>query len=349
MKRSKRIRAFLITLFLLASPGYPATHEARSAQPSAADPLPSWNEGAAKTTIIRFVQSVVDKKGPNYVSPESRIATFDNDGTLCVERPTYFQVEFTLNRIKVLAEKHPDWQGDKLIQAAIKQDLATLRGKYRVKGLGKLMALTHSGITTDEFELAVRNWIKTAKHPTTGRLYREMIFQPMLELIRYLQESHFNVYVVSVAGIDFMRVWAEEAYGIPRENILGSRTKLKYDKINGRPVLMKSSDIIFVNDGDGKPAAIHQMIGRKPLLSFGNSDGDIEMLEWCDANEHKSLAAYIHHTDAQREWAYDRGSRIGTLSKGLDEAREKGWLVVDMKKDWKIIFPFQKAKAAAGR
>jgi hypothetical protein len=349
LKRNKRIRTFFMALLLLAITGYAANHEARSASPPNVDPLPSWNAGAAKTAIINFVQTVVDRTSPNYVSPESRVAAFDNDGTLCPERPTYFQIEFTLNRIKLLAKEHAEWQKDKLIQAAIKQDLVTLREKYSVKGLGKLMALTHADITTDEFELVVRNWIKTAKHPSTGRLYGEMVFQPMLELIHYLQNNHFKVYIVSAAGVDFMRVWAEEAYGMARENILGSMTKLKYEKIEGRPVLMKSNEIVFVNDGKGKPVAIHRLIGRKPLLSFGNSDGDLEMLEWCAANKHKSLPAYIHHTDAEREWAYDRDSRIGKLSKGLDEATEKGWLVVDMKKDWKTIYPFEMTKPAAGR
>ncbi|NOX86775.1 MAG: haloacid dehalogenase-like hydrolase [Chlorobi bacterium] len=305
------------------------------------DFLPSWNNTKSKETIINFVKTVTTVGSKSYVAPENRIATFDNDGTLWSEKPTYFQVEFVLYRIKQLAPRHPEWKKDKLIQAALNHDLETMRKKYGAKGLVKLMAIAEEGITTDEFEKIVKKWITTAKHPITGKLYTEMVYQPMLELIRYLQDKDFKVYIVSGGGIDFMRVWAESVYGIPREHILGSIGKLEYEKVKGKPVLIKSSEILFVNDGAGKPMSIHQFIGKKPILSFGNSDGDIQMLEWCDANKNNNLPAFIHHTDAKREWAYDRNSRIGTLNKGLDEAAKKDWLVVDMKKDWKVIHPYE--------
>ena len=305
------------------------------------DPLPSWNDSDSKSRITDFVTGVTTPGSADYVPSENRIATFDNDGTLWSEKPTYFQIEFVLYRIRQLAPQHPEWKKDKLVQAALRHDLETLRKKYGAKGIVKLMAFAQAGITTGEYEKIVHKWITTAKHPITGRLYTEMIFQPMLELIRYLQENDFKVYIVSGGGIDFMRVWAEKVYGIPRQHILGSIGKLDYEKENGKPVLVKTNDIFFVNDGPGKPVAIHQIIGEKPLIAFGNSDGDLQMLEWCDANKKRSLPAYIHHTDAKREWAYDRKSQIGTLDKGLDEAAQKGWLVVDMKRDWNVIYPYE--------
>ncbi len=305
------------------------------------DPLPSWNNTKTKKRITNFVKAVTTVGADSYIDPENRIATFDNDGTLWSEQPTYFQVEFVLYRIKQLAPQHPEWKKDKLIQAALNHDLETLRKKFGTKGLVKLMAIAQAGITTDEFEKIVNKWITTAKHPTTGKLFIEMVYQPMLELISYLQDKDFKVYIVSGGGIDFMRVWAEKVYGIPRQHILGSIGKLNYEKIKGKPVLIKSNEVFFVNDGPGKPVSIHQFIGRKPLIAFGNSDGDLQMLEWCDANKNRNLPAYIHHTDAKREWAYDRKSRIGTLDKGLDEAAKKDWLVVDMKKDWKVIYPYE--------
>ena len=305
------------------------------------DPLPSWNDMKTKHRIIDFVKTVSTRDSSGYIKQADRIAVFDNDGTLWSEQPTYFQIEFVLYRIKQMAPKHPKWKKDKLIQAAIKHDLKTLRKKYGAKGLGKLMAITQSGMTTGEFERIVQNWIKNARHPITGKLYSEMVFQPMLELIGYLKDNGFKVYIVSGGGIDFMRAWTKDVYGIPKERVIGSYQELEYKKVNGKPVLIKMPDILFVDDNEGKVKAIHRVIGKKPVIAFGNSDGDLQMLEWCAANKYKSLSAYVHHTDAKREWAYDRKSNIGALNQGLDVATANNWLIVDMKNDWKVIHPFE--------
>ncbi len=308
---------------------------------SVSNPLPSWNNTKTKQRIIAFVKAATDKNSASYIPPKDRVATFDNDGTLWAEHPTYFQIEFVLYRIKKLAPEHPEWKKDKLIQTAISHDLEKLRKKYGAKGMGKLMAISQADMTTDEFTPTVKEWIKNARHPVSGKLFTQMVYQPMLELIKYLQGNQFNVYIVSGGGIDFIRTWAEEVYGIPKDHVIGSYQKLKYEKIDKTPVLMRSAEILFVDNAENKPVAIHRFIGRKPVISFGNSDGDLQMLEWCNANQYKSLPAYIHHTDAKREWAYDRDSRIGKLDKGLDEAAAQNWLIVDMKKDWKVIYPFK--------
>ena len=303
-----------------------------------ADPLSAWNNTKAKLRIISFVDAVTTQ-GSDFIAPEDRIAVFDNDGTLWSEHPTYFQVEFILFRIKKLAPKHPEWKKNKLIQTAIKHDLQKLREKYGARGMGQLMGIAMAGISTDELNSLVKSWMKNARHPITGKPYSKMTFEPMLELIKYLQSNNFKVYIVTGGGIDFMRAWATEVYGVQPENIIGSYSNLNYEIKNGKPVLIKDAKILIINDGPEKAKNIHRFIGKKPVIAFGNSDGDLQMLEWCAANKHKSLSAYIHHTDSKREWAYDRKSRIGTLNAGLDEAAKKGWLVVDMKKDWKIIHP----------
>ncbi len=303
------------------------------------DPLPSWNNTKTKKALTAFVEKTSLKNSSSYVIPENRIATFDGDGTLWAEQPTYFQIEFVLDRIKQLAPDNPDWGKNKLIQIAIKHDLETLRKKYGVKGIAKLMTIAQSEMTTDEFEAAVHNWIKIAKHPVTGKLFSKMVYLPMLEFVKYLQHNNFKVYIVSNGEIDFIRAWAEEVYGIPRENVIGSVAMLKYEKTDGKPVLKKTQDLLFINDAENKPMAIHQIIGKKPTISFGNSDGDLQMLEWCSANNSLSLPVFIHHTDSIREWAYDRESRIGRLDLGLTEAGKNSWLVIDMKRDWKNIYP----------
>jgi phosphoglycolate phosphatase-like HAD superfamily hydrolase len=313
------------------------------------NPLPSWNDTKTKNRIIDFVKTVTTKDSSDYIEQADRIAVLDDDGTLWSEKPTYFQIEFILYRIKQLAPSHPKWEKDKLIKTAIKHDLTTLRKKYGVNGLGKLMAIAQSGMTTAEFEQTVQKWIKKARHPITGKLFSEMTFQPMLELIEYLKSNDFKVYIVSGGGIDFMRAWTKDVYGIPKEQVIGSYQELEYKKINGKPVLVKLPDIIFIDDKDGKVKAIHRVIGKKPVIAFGNSDGDLQMLEWCSANKYKSLSAFIHHTDAKREWAYDRNSPIGQLNMGLDEAAKKGWLVVDMKKDWKYIHPYELNEQVAAK
>jgi len=313
------------------------------------DPLPSWNDTKTKNRIIDFVKTVTTKDSAGYIEQADRIAVLDNDGTLWSEQPTYFQIEFVLYRIKQLAPSHPKWKKDKLIKTAINHDLKTLRKKYGVNGLGKLMAIAQSGMTTGEYEKTVQKWIKNAKHPITGKLFSEMTFQPMLELMDYLKKNEFKVYIVSGGGNDFMRAWTKDVYGIPKERVLGSYQELEYKKINGKPVLIKLPDVLFVDDNEGKVKAIHRVIGKKPVIAFGNSDGDLQMLEWCSANKHKSLSAFIHHTDSKREWAYDRSSPIGRLNKGLDEAVKKGWLIVDMKKDWKYVHPFEINEQAAAK
>ena len=303
--------------------------------------LPSWNNTKTRQRITGFVEDVSTKESTSYVDPENRIAVFDIDGTLWPEKPTYFQIEFILYRIKQLAPKHPEWKKDKLLQAAVKHDLNTLRKKFGAKGLSKLTAIAQSGMTTDEFELMVRNWIKKAKHPVTGKLFSEMVYQPMTELIKYLQNNDFKVYILSDGDVYFMRAIAEDLFGIPEEQVTGSYKKLEYKKINGKPVLIILPEILFADDVENKPVAIYQVVGKKPILSFGNSDRDLQMLEWCSAGKAESLPALIHHTDAKREWAYDRQSRTGTLNTGLDKAAKKGWLVVDMKKDWKVVYPYK--------
>ena len=300
--------------------------------------LPSWNDTKTRQRIVNYVKAVTTQ-GNDFIPPEDRIAVFDNDGTLWSEQPTYFQVEFVLNRIKKMAPKHPEWKKDKLIQTAVNHDLKKLREKYGAKGLGRLMAIAQSGITTAEFDVIVKNWMKTARHPITGKPYTKMTFQPMLELLNYLRSNNFKVYIVSGGGTDFMRAWATGTYDVPPENIIGSYSALKYEKKNGKPVLIKEATTIIINDGPGKAKNIHRFIGKKPVIAFGNSDGDLQMLEWCASNKYKNLPAFIHHTDRKREWAYDRNSRVGRLNAGLDEAAKDGWLVVDMKNDWSVIHP----------
>lgn len=309
-------------------------------QQQVTDPLPSWNEGKNKQSIIDFVNDVTNEASPNYVKPEDRIATFDNDGTLWSEQPYYFQLQFALDRIKAMAPEHPEWDKNPLITAVLNNDMKTLIGLGE-KGLIDIVMISHTGISTTDFEKIVKDWINTAKHPKTNKLYKEMVFQPMLELLNYLRSNNFKTYIVSGGGVEFMRPWAEEVYGIPSEQVIGSSIKTKFNIVDGKPVLLRLPELDFVDDYEGKPIAINKFIGKRPIASFGNSDGDLPMLQWTAAGSGKRLVAYIHHTDAEREWAYDRGSPIGKLEKGLDEATAKGWTVVDMKNDWKKIYPWE--------
>ncbi len=302
------------------------------------EPLPSWNEGKNKQSIINFVNEVTDEKSPNFVKPADRIATFDNDGCLWSEQPYYFQLQFALDRVKVLAPEHPEWNDNPLFKAVLENDIKTVLS-FGEHGLLELIMATHAGMTTEEFSQIVKDWINTARHPKTNKLYKEMVYQPMLELLNYLRANGFKTYIVSGGGIDFMRPWTEEVYGIPAEQVIGSSGKVKFEMRNGEPVLIKLPEINFIDDKEGKPVGIHQFIGKRPIAAFGNSDGDLQMLQWTAAGEGKRLMVYIHHTDADREWAYDRESSIGRLDKGLVEANEKGWTVVDMKNDWKEIYP----------
>ena len=303
-------------------------------------PLPSWNDGKAKQSIIDFVNAVTDQKSPDFVKPEDRIATFDNDGTLWAEQPYYFQLQFALDRVKVLAPEHPEWNDNPLFKAVLENDIKTVLS-FGEHGLVELVMTTHAGMTTEEFSQIVKEWINTAKHPKTNKLYKEMVYQPMLELLEYLRANGFKTYIVSGGGIEFMRPWTEEVYGIPSEQVIGSSGKVKFEMREGQPVLSKLPEINFIDDKEGKPVGIHQYIGKRPIAAFGNSDGDLQMLQWTAASNGKRLLLYIHHTDAEREWAYDRESHIGQLNKGLDEAINKAWTVVDMKNDWKVIYPFE--------
>ena len=302
------------------------------------DPLPSWNEGKNKQSIIDFVNEVTDESSLNFVKPADRIATFDNDGTLWSEQPYYFQLQFALDRVKALAPEHPEWNDNPLFKAVLENDIKTVLS-FGEHGLLELVMATHAGMTTTEFSQIVKEWIKTAKHPKTNKLYKEMVYQPMLELLDYLRANGFKTFIVSGGGIDFMRPWTKEVYGIPTEQVIGSSGKVKFEMKDGNPVLVKLPEINFIDDKEGKPVGIHQFIGKRPIAAFGNSDGDLQMLQWTAAGDGKKLMVYIHHTDAEREWAYDRESSIGRLDKGLVEANEKGWTVVDMKNDWQKIYP----------
>ena len=312
-----------------------------SAAARAADQLPSWNEGQAKQSVVTFVEHVTTQGSQDFVPVAERIAVFDNDGTLWAEQPIYFQLAFALDRVKALAPQHPEWKGKEPFASLLKGDLkAALAGGE--PAILEIVMATHAGMTTGEFEETVRDWIATAKHQKTGRLYSEMVYQPMLELLAYLRVSGFKTFIVSGGGIEFMRVFSEEVYGIPPEQVIGSSGRLKFEIRDGNPVLVKLPEIDFIDDKAGKPVGIQMHIGRRPIAAFGNSDGDLQMLQWTTAGSGLRFGMIIHHTDAEREWAYDRQSRIGRLDKGLDEAKAKGWTVVDMKSDWSQIFNFEK-------
>ncbi|CAN7515813.1 haloacid dehalogenase-like hydrolase [Bosea sp. LjRoot90] len=310
-----------------------------SAQP---DPLPSWNDGKSKQAIVDFVAKVTREGGPDFVKPAERIATFDNDGTLWAEQPVYFQVQFAFDEVKRLAVQNPDWKTKEPFRSVLARDLKGLAASGE-KGLLQIMAATHTGMTTDQFAAAVANWLASARHPSKQRRYDEMVYQPQLELLAYLRTNGFKTFIVSGGGVEFMRVFAEKAYGIPPEQVIGSTGVVKF-RIggDGRPELFKDSKVEFVDDGPGKPVGINRFIGRRPILAFGNSDGDLQMLQYTAAGSGARLALIVHHTDAEREWAYDRTSKIGKLDKALDEAKAKGWTVVDMKTDWKTVFPASK-------
>ncbi len=304
----------------------------------AADPLPSWNNGKARQSIVDFVEKVTKPGSPDFVPAAERIATFDNDGTLWAEQPMYFQFLFAFDRVKVLAPQHPEWKDTEPFASLLKGDLkGALAGGE--KALMEIVGATHSGLTTEEFEKIVREWIATAKHPATKKPLTGMVYQPMLELLSYLRANGFKTFIVTGGGIEFMRVFAEQVYGIPPEQVIGSSGKLKFEMRDGKPVLVKLPAIDFIDDKDGKPIGIQQHIGRRPIAAFGNSDGDLQMLQWTAAGPGARLCLYVHHTDAAREFAYDRESHIGKLDKGLDEAATKGWTVVSMKDDWKTVFP----------
>jgi phosphoglycolate phosphatase-like HAD superfamily hydrolase len=312
----------------------------------AADPLPSWNDGPAKQSIITFVEKVTKPSSPDFVPIPERIAVFDNDGTLWSEQPMYFQLFFVFDRIKALASQHPEWKDKEPFASVLKGDVkSALAGGERA--LMEMVMATHTGMTTEEFDKTVKDWIATAKHPKTGRLYTEMVYQPMLEVLAYLRANGFKTFIVSGGGIEFMRAWAEKVYGIPPEQIVGSSVKTKFELRDGKPVLVRLPELNFNDDKGGKPVGINEHIGRRPIAAFGNSDGDLQMLQWTAAGPGARFCLYVHHTDAAREWAYDRVSPVGALDKGLDEANAKGWTVVSTKDDWKTVFPTAESEIIA--
>jgi phosphoglycolate phosphatase-like HAD superfamily hydrolase len=300
--------------------------------------LQSWNAGAAKEAIIEFVARVTDPASPDFVPEPERIATFDNDGTLWSERPIYFQLFFVFDRIKELAPEHPEWKDKQPFKGVIEGDLEAVAGTGK-RGLLELMMATHAGMTTVEFEKIVENWLAVARHPERDRPYTELVYQPMLEVLDYLRAHGFKTFITSGGGIEFMRPWVEKVYGIPPEQVIGSSVKVEFQERDGQPVLVRLPEIDFIDDKKDKPVGIHKFIGRRPIAAFGNSDGDFQMLQWATSGEGARLGVLIHHTDSEREWAYDRNSHIGRLDRGLDEAAERGWIVVDMKSDWKKVYP----------
>jgi phosphoglycolate phosphatase-like HAD superfamily hydrolase len=305
------------------------------------DPLPSWNDGPAKRAIVAFVNVTTDKASPKFVPPAERIATFDNDGTLWAEQPLYVQLLFALDRIKALAPRHPEWKTKEPFASLLKGDVnKALAGGD--KAIAEIIMVTHAGMTTEQFEAIVRAWMATAKHPKTGRLFTEMVYQPMLELLAYLRANGFKTFIVSGGGIEFMRPWTERVYGIPPEQVVGSSIQTKYEIRDGKPVLVRLPAMTFINDKAGKPVGINSHIGRRPIAAFGNSDGDRQMLEWTQASGSGRLMMLVHHDDAAREWAYGPKSKIGTFSDSLmAEAKKHGWIVISMKDDWRKIFAFE--------
>jgi len=307
----------------------------------AGDPLPSWNDGAAKTAILDFLTAVTDKTGKDFVPQDDRIATFDNDGCLWVEKPFYTQLQFVRDRVIELAPQHPSWKTQQPFKALIEGDMKAVAASGE-KGLMKALLATHSGMTADEFTTAATRWIQTAKHPRFKRLYIECVYVPQLELLQLLRNKGFRVFIVSGGGVEFMRPWAKKVYGVPPSQVVGSRVVTRFEMRDGKPVLVRQPEIKFIDDKAGKPVGIYEHIGQRPLLAFGNSDGDLQMIQYTTGGSGRRLGLFVHHTDARREYAYDRESHVGRLDKSLDLAEANGWVIVDMKRDWKRVFAFQK-------
>ena len=337
MRRIFYIHVVCFALILIGLPHGPSL----GAEPAKSDPLPSWNDGSAKQAIVAFVGKVTKQGSPDFVPPAERIATFDNDGTLWCEQPMYVQFAFALDRVKTLAPKHPDWKNKQPFKAVLERDIKALAAQGE-KGLVQLVAATHAGMSSEEFNHIATGWIAGARHPKFKRAYTELVYRPMLEVLAYLRANGFKTYIVSGGGVDFMRPWTEKVYGIPPEQVVGSTGKLKYEMRDGKPVLMKLAEIDHVDDGPGKPVGIQKFIGRRPIAAFGNSDGDQQMLQYTASGSGARFMLIVHHTDAEREFAYDRQSHIGKLDKAWDEGTRRGWTIVDMKNDWKVIFPFEK-------
>jgi phosphoserine phosphatase len=342
MKKNNGIlTVILIMTIILSSCDYKKElSEKTKSKKEISDPLSSWNDTSTKKEILAFVGAATDKNHPNFIPVIDRIATFDNDGNLWAEQPAYFQLFFAIDRVKAMAENHPEWKTQQPFKAVLEGDMEELK-KQGEHGLIQLVMATHAGNTTEEFEADVKDWVSTAKHPTKNVTYDKLVYQPMLELLQYLRANDFKIYIVSGGGVDFMRAFVTEIYGIPEEQIIGSRIKTEFDYNDGHPVIKRLPAIEFIDDKEGKPINIQKIIGKKPVFASGNSDGDLQMLQWTASNKYKSFMLYVHHTDAEREWAYDRESHIGKLDKGLDQAKKDGWTVIDMKNDWKVIYPFE--------
>ena len=307
----------------------------------AADPLASWNDGAAKKAIVEFVASATRAGGPGFIAPAERIAVFDDDGTLWAEQPVYFQLAFAFDRVRALAPQNPRWKTTEPFASILASDIKSALGGGD-KAIAEMVMVTHAGITTDEFAKIVADWLATAKHPRFDRPYTEMVYQPMLELLAYLRASGFKTYIVSGGGVEFMRVFSEKVYGIPPEQVVGSTIETKFELRDGEPVIVREPAIDLIDDKAGKPVAINEFIGRRPVFAFGNSDGDQQLLAWTAAGRGSRFLGLVHHTDAEREWAYDHPSAVGQLDTALVAGTAKGWTLVDMKKDWKRVFPFEK-------
>jgi phosphoglycolate phosphatase-like HAD superfamily hydrolase len=305
-----------------------------------ADPLVSWNDGPAKESILAFVKQVTDGGNQRFVQPSERIAVFDNDGTLWCEQPMYFQFTFAMDQIRAKAAQHPEWKEKQPFKGVLENDMAAVAASGE-KGMMELMREAHAGLSTEEFERRVKLWLSTSRHPRYKRAYTELVYQPMIELLRYLRANGFKTYIVTGGEADFVRPWAEYTYGVPPEHVVGSTMKTRLLMRDGKPVIESLNEIDFIDDKEGKPLGIHRAIGRRPIAAFGNSDGDLQMLQWTTMDVGLRFGMLVHHTDADREFAYDRQSSIGRLDKALDEARARGWVLADMKRDWKVIFPFE--------
>jgi hypothetical protein len=322
---------FMITFALLARIAAPLR---------AADPLPSWNSGTAKNAILEFVERTTKEGTPDFVPVSERITVFDNDGTLWCEQPMYVQLAFALDRVKALRDKHPEWKDTQPFKAVLEDDLTTLAAAGE-KGLLELVGATHAGMTADEFDFIVKGWIATARHPKFKRPYTECVYRPMIELLAYLRAFGFKTYIVSGGGVEFMRAWAEKVYAVPPEQVIGSSIKTLYEERGGTPVIVRLPEVDFIDDAAGKPVGIQKNIGRRPIMAFGNSDGDYEMIRYTTAGAGPHFGLFIHHTDSDREYAYDRKSPFGRLNRALDDAPKRGWIIADMKKDWRVVFAFE--------
>jgi phosphoglycolate phosphatase-like HAD superfamily hydrolase len=341
MKIHILLKYFFFALILITISSCHSKKENTTIVSEVEDPLPSWNEGATKKAIISYVSDVTNEASSNFIPIKDRISTFDNDGNLWSEQPMYFQLFFAIDRVKALAKDHPEWKETQPYKSVLENDIKTLMS-YGEHGLIEIVMATHAGNTVDEFEQLVKDWLATAKHPRFNKPYNELIYQPMLELLDYLRANNFKTFIVSGGGIEFMRPWVQQAYGIPTDQVVGSSIKTEFSIENGIPQIKRLPALDFIDDKEGKPVGINKFIGKKPVFASGNSDGDLQMLQYTDSNTYASFQLYLHHTDAEREWAYDRDSHIGKLDKGLDYANEKGWTVIDMKADWKTIYPFDK-------